>query len=182
MAEDVLGVCPPKKHQGPRRYVYLAGPIAGCSFKEATNWREAVSADFLPGIIGVSPMRLKDYCKRVRKIGDVKQYERVADQQEWLLTGESHAICARDFNDVRTADLLFAYLPKKLNDRRPSWGTAIEFGWASAQRVPVLLVTDDKNLAAHPLVRESAGWIVPTLELGIAVVNSVLGVYAGDEK
>ena len=44
---DLLSDTPP--HPGPRRYVYLAGPIAGCSFKEATDWREAVAADFLPG-------------------------------------------------------------------------------------------------------------------------------------
>lgn len=162
------------------KYIYLAGPIAGCSYKEATNWREAVSEDFLPGIVGISPMRLKEWAKRVRKITNVAQYARVAEEGDFLLTGESHAICSRDRNDVRTCDMLFAYLPAELNKRRPSWGTSIEIGWASEAGKPIVLVTDDKSLAAHPLVRESVGWIVPTLELGVAVVNSVFGVYVGE--
>lgn len=160
-----------------KRFIYLAGPIAGCSYKEATDWREAVQEDFLPGIVGISPMRLKEWCKRTRKIRDVKQYAKIADEQEWLISGESHAIRARDFNDVRTCDMVFAYLPKVLNDRRPSWGTSIEIGWASAQQKPLVLVTDDKNLSNHPLVRESAGWIVPDLGTGVQVVNSVFGAY-----
>ena len=159
------------------RYVYLAGPIAGCSFKEATDWRAAVSSEFLPGIIGVSPMRLKDWCQRTPKITDVEQYEKITSEAEFLISGESHAIRARDHFDVRNVDMMFTFLPKDLNERRPSWGTSIEIGWGSAIGKPIVLVTDDENLAAHPLVRESVGWIVPSLELGIAVVNSVLGVY-----
>lgn len=166
-----------------RRFVYLAGPIAGCSFKEATNWREAVAGDFAPGIVGISPMRCKEWCKRVRKITSIKQYERITDEGEYLVSGESHAICARDRNDIlRLSDMLFVYLPKVLNDRRHSWGTGHEMGLADGARVPIVLVTDDKQLATHPLIRESVGWIVPTLELGIVVVNSVLEVYVGEEN
>lgn len=163
------------------KFIYLAGPIAGCSYKEATNWREAVVRDFLPGITGISPMRLKEWCARTRKIGDVSQYKEITDETEYLLTGESHAIRARDYNDVITCDMVFAYLPLVLNKRRPSWGTSIEIGWASANEKPIVLVTDDDNLTSHPLVRESAGWIVPSLEQGIAVVNSVFGAYVERE-
>lgn len=164
-----------------KRYIYLAGPIAGCSYGEATDWREYVTARFMPGIIGISPMRLKEWCQRVNTIKDVSQYEKVTTEAEYLISGESHAIRARDFNDVRTCDMTFINLPKELNDRRPSWGTGIEIGWGSAIQKPMVLVTDDDNLAAHPLVRESAGWIVPTLEMGVAVVNSVFGDYVAEE-
>ncbi len=164
-----------------KRFVYLAGPIAGCSYKEATDWREAVVQDFAPGIIGISPMRLKEWCARVREITDVDQYREITDEAEYLITGEGHAIGTRDFFDVGHADMVLAYLPETLNSRRPSWGTSIEIGWASAQRVPVVLVTDDPSLVKHPLVRTHVGWIVPTLELGVAVVNSVLGAYVEGE-
>ena len=73
--------------------------------------------------------------------------------------------------------MILVYLPKEMNERRPSWGTSIEIGWASAHDKPIVLVTDDANLATHPLVRESVGWIVPDLDTGIQVVNSVLTVY-----
>lgn len=164
------------------KFVYLAGPIAGCDYGEATDWREYVSGKFRNGITGISPMRLKEWCQRVAKITDVDQYKDIGTTAEYLISGESHAIAARDFNDVKTADMLLVNLPKVLNDRRPSWGTAIEIGWAAVHRVPIVLVTDDDNLAKHPLVRESVGWIVPNLDMGIAVINSVLGAYVGDGK
>lgn len=161
----------------PIKTVYLAGPIAGCSYAEATDWRKAVASGFTPGIRGVSPMRVKEWCKRAETITDVHQYREIGSEEEFLISGESHAICTRDRFDVCNCDMIFAYVPRELNARRPSWGTGVEIGWASARGKPIVLVTDDANLAAHPLVRESVGWIVPRLDLGVAVVNSVLGAY-----
>lgn len=158
-------------------HVYLAGPIAGCNYEEAVTWREFVTSRLTPGINGISPMRRKEWCQRVNKITSVDQYKSVTSEEEFLITGESHAIRTRDFHDVRACDMLFAYLPKELNERRPSWGTSVEIGWASAHQKPIVLVTDDDNLAAHPLIRESVGWIVPTLDLGVAVVNSIFQTY-----
>ncbi len=163
------------------RYVYLAGPISGCSYKEATDWREAVTEDFAPGIVGLSPMRVKEWCKKFRTIRGVKQYEKI-DERDFLISGETHAIATRDFFDVAHADMVLAYLPEELNKRRPSWGTSIEIGWATAQRVPVILVTTDKSLIDHPLVRGHVGWIVPDLEMAVAIVNSVLEVYTQETE
>ena len=159
------------------KHVYLAGPIAGCTYAEATDWRGYVMSGFDLGIAGISPMRMKEWCQRMGKIGEVAQYKAITTAEEFLISGESHAIRARDFHDVRVCDLMFAYLPKELNERRPSWGTSMEMGWASAQQKPIVLVTDDDSLSDHPLVRESVGWIVPTLKLGVAVVNSVFHSY-----
>ncbi len=46
--------------------VYLAGPIAGCSYAGATDWRDRAQ-DVLArdGIRGLSPMRAKEYLKGV---------------------------------------------------------------------------------------------------------------------
>jgi nucleoside 2-deoxyribosyltransferase len=161
-----------------KRFVYLAGPISGCNYGEAVDWRQHVSGLFLPGIKGISPMRLKDWCKKLKAIKDVKQYAKIADEDDFLISGESHAINTRDMFDVRTCDMLYIYLPKELTDKTGlSAGTVKEIGYAARDRKPMVLVTDDKKLAGHPLLREDIGWIVPTLELGAEVVNSVLGVY-----
>ena len=94
-----------------KRFIYLAGPIVGCTYKQATNWREAVGDGFLPGIVGISPMRMKEWCQRVRKIRSVDQYKKLADEAEFLITGESHAMCARDRTDVQSCAMVLAYLP-----------------------------------------------------------------------
>ena len=40
-----------------RKYIYLAGPIAQCSYKEANDWRDYVSNKLHENIIGISPLR-----------------------------------------------------------------------------------------------------------------------------
>ena len=40
-----------------KKYIYLAGPIAGCTKEEATEWREYVCTFFPHVIIGISPLR-----------------------------------------------------------------------------------------------------------------------------
>lgn len=162
------------------RYIYLAGPISGCNYGQATDWRDHVGTLFSPGIIPISPMRLKDWCKKIKAIGDVKQYEAAAGEDDFLISGESHAINTRDMNDVSTCDMLFVYMPKELNEKLGvSVGTIKEIGYAAALRKPMVLVTTDKKVANHPLIREDVGWIVPTLELGAQVVNSVWQAYVG---
>lgn len=161
-----------------KRFVYLAGPIAACTYGEATDWRLRVAkalaqrSDY--GIAAVSPMRMKEWAARMEKIEG--NYAAAAGA-DYRITGTPMAIRTRDHFDVKNADLLFAYLPREMNERRPSWGSAIEIGWASAYQKPVVLVTDDENLAKHPLILGSVGWIVPTLEEGIEAVLSVLGAY-----
>ena len=40
-----------------KRYIYLAGPIAGLTHDEANEWRTYVQKKFEPGIVGISPLR-----------------------------------------------------------------------------------------------------------------------------
>lgn len=161
-----------------KRFVYLAGPIAACTYDEATDWRLHVQAGLARGsdyrVVAVSPMRMKGWTRRMGRIeGDYRE----AAGEDYRLTGAPMAIRTRDHFDVKNADMLFVYLPREMIKRRPSWGTAIEIGWASAYQKPIVLVTDDANLANHPLILGSVGWIVPTLEEGIEATLSVLGAY-----
>lgn len=155
-----------------QKFVYLAGPITGLSYGETTDWRAGVSAQFAPGIIGVSPMRVKEFLARKRKIGH--------SYPEDVIMGAARAINTRDKYDCTHADMVLAWLPKWAADKSGtiSVGTLKELGWASAMNIPTVIVTDDKRVFGHPLVEGDLGWIVPTLEDGVAAVNAVLGVYA----
>ena len=40
-----------------KKFIYLAGPIAGLNEKEATTWRDEVHQKFPYNIVGISPLR-----------------------------------------------------------------------------------------------------------------------------
>ena len=51
--------------------VYLAGPISGLSYGEATDWRQEVQAQLQRcGIHALSPLRAKVYLRECTKIAD----------------------------------------------------------------------------------------------------------------
>ena len=145
--------------------VYLAGPIAGTSYQTATGWREYARHELEPhGIEVLSPMRAKDYLKNESSIQ--------ADYEHLNPMSTARGLTTRDRNDVRTCDLLFAYL---LDAQKVSIGTVIEIAWADAYRIPTILVMNDDNIHNHPMIRESVGYIIPYLpeaiELAIHFLN-----------
>ena len=102
-----------------KKYVYLAGPIAGCTEEEATEWREYVCTYFTHGIIGISPLRCEPLKKGLTYTDDG------ATPKMW---SDPRAIATKNWLDTESCDLVLAYLPQELNDRRPSYGTVIEIG------------------------------------------------------
>jgi len=150
------------------KYCYLAGPISGVSYDEASDWREYVSYHAAPGIVGVSPMRLKNYLEGVKSIDDSYPDD---------VAATTKAIKSRDHYDCTHCDILFVFLPKYLNDRRPSIGTILEMGWASENNVPIILVTDDERYINHPLISETADYLVEGLDDGIVLLNGILEPY-----
>jgi nucleoside 2-deoxyribosyltransferase len=78
----------------------------------------------------------------------------------------------RDRYDVMSSDVVLFNL---LGTTTVSIGTCIEFGWADAFRKPVVLVMEPEgNLHDHPMVREAAGYIVPTLDEAVQVLDCIL--------
>ena len=73
--------------------------------------------------------------------------------------------------------MTLAYLPKIINDRRPSYGTIIELAWAYEAGKPTILVTDCPVLREHPVVNVCAGWVLPSLDDAMEVIKGVLGEY-----
>lgn len=144
------------------KLVYLCGPITGLSYAGATDWRTKVKEALLPDIEVLSPLRAKKFLRTATAIGDHYPENVMATQK---------AITTRDRFDTQRADMLFVNL---LGAERVSIGSMIELGWADSARVPMCVVMDGKNLHDHAMVRELAGWIVPTIDEGIHVVKSVL--------
>ncbi len=142
--------------------VYLAGPITGRSYQGCVDWRKAVAEQlWLSGIETLSPMRGKS---------DLEHEKDIADHYETLLsTGK--AITTRDRFDVGRADMVLANLDSA---DRVSIGTVMEIAWADLARVPVVVVMAEGNPHWHAMIREVAGWIAPTLDEAIRIVQLVL--------
>lgn len=145
--------------------VYLAGPITGLSFGQCTDWRAAVAVRLRPfGILGVDPMRAKDYLKSEKEI--TGSYEdKVMSCQRGIMT--------RDRYDATHCDVL---LVNFLGATKVSIGTVMEIAWADSIRTPIICAIEDDghNTHDHPMVREAIGFRVPTLEEAIQVVIKIL--------
>lgn len=146
--------------------VYLAGPITGGSYKDATGWRGYVSKRLSKNIHPLSPMRHKEYLLKEKELAD--GYD---DDKKGYLMSSIKAITTRDRFDSCRCTILFV----NLNDAtRVSIGSMLEIGWADANRIPIIVVMGKENIHYHGMVRTIAGWVVPTLDDGIEVVNRIL--------
>lgn len=144
--------------------VYLAGPITGTTYNEATDWRgDARRKLWDNGIDGLSPMRGKEFLDTPEKI-----------RQTYVdvLQGSSSWINTRDYNDVRRAD---AILVNFLGAGRVSIGTVLEIGFAKALNKPIVVVMDRGNVHDHVMIDHGYTVIVPTLEDGINAIVGLIG-------
>ncbi len=114
--------------------VYLAGPIYGLSYGQATEWRDYVTEQLAPEITAYSPLRG----------GALLSGSEDMDERE-LITHDPMFSCivGRDFNDVRTCDLVFVNLS---HAKQCSIGTIAEMAAAYAFNKPIVLVMDEGNI------------------------------------
>jgi len=145
----------------PKQTIYLAGPITGLTHDEARfGWRatfvDMLAEADLDHIFCASPMRGKEFLKDHGVLSSGNDYPKHA-------MSTAAAITTRDRNDVITADLLIACFRE--SNGKPSLGTAVEYGWADAHRVPILTVgpRDEINIR-HLMLEHLTGWHVDTLE------------------
>tara|TARA_S200002703_G_scaffold39202_1_gene34321 strand:- start:9573 stop:9980 length:408 start_codon:yes stop_codon:yes gene_type:complete len=130
--------------------VYLAGPMEGCSDDEMLIWRGAVVSYLEDGIKAISPVRIEDT--------------------------SPPAIMTQNEFDVSKCDVVIAYLPKSISDRRCSYGTICEIAWAHAQRKPVVIVSDDHYVHSHPVICRM-GVHFSELNSAVEYVNQLLVDY-----
>ena len=115
------------------RFVYLAGPVLGMTESMANDWRRKVADKLRPhGIIGISPLR----CEPIHG----PTYEAGYPDERF---GTARAIMAKNMFDVKTCDMVLAYIPHPFQGEHHSWGTMQELAWGRAFDKPVILVSDD---------------------------------------
>lgn len=148
-------------HDSPT--VYLSGPITGCKFEEATDWRTQVEAKLMRMNIKVlSPMRYKDERKRAGPD--------VLDANDARIDG--HFIMGRDYYDVIRCDLLLVNL---IDCPRVSIGTIFEIAWAyMLQKMVVLVMEPDGNIHDYPFINESASVRVDTMTKAVKLIEEIL--------
>jgi nucleoside 2-deoxyribosyltransferase len=145
------------------RTVYLGGPITGCTFAGCTDWRQyAIQELSKVGIKGLSPMRAKDYLINQTTIED--------EYDDTVLSCQK-GITARDRWDTLRCDVMLANLAEAA---KPSLGTVMEIAWADSKRTPIILVMKSGNPHDHSMIREVAGFIVPTLDEALDVAKAIL--------
>lgn len=145
--------------------VYLASPMSGMTLKATNRWREIATEFFEDlGVKCLSPLRDKEY-------PDILDKNYIGDS----LFFTSKFLTLRDRNDVKSSDLIlfnFSIAPKKI-----SIGSLIEVGWADAFDKPsVCIIQKENNVHLHPMLIESCDFVVDSLESGLYVAASVLGV------
>lgn len=168
----------------PPRYVYLAGPILGCTAGEANDWRREVADALAPhNIIGISPLR----CEPLIGV----RYSMVYKDPCF---GTPRAIAAKNKYDVRACDITLAQFPKPEPGRNQSYGTLEEIAWADEAGKMVIQVTDDPDIANHAVVDSTRGWKLiagegcdyPDLraarDAAVRICIGVLGGYTGGKN
>jgi nucleoside 2-deoxyribosyltransferase len=147
------------------RTVYLAGPIKGLNYADATDWRLTVAAALYgrAGIVSFDPMRGKGYL-----VGE----DSIGDSYQGTFLSNDKAITIRDRYDVMRCGLVLANLR---GANVASIGTAIEFGWADAFRIPVVAVMTEEDIMWHGMIRQLSLAVVPNLEIAIDVIIHILG-------
>ena len=142
--------------------VYLGGPISGLEYNKSVEWRANAQQQLKEwGIIGISPMRAKEFLAH--------EEAALRDYQQAIIS--SSGIVTRDFNDVLTSD---AVLFNLLNAQNVSIGTMIEYGFAYALRKPIVTVIEEKgNIHDHQFIHGTSGFTVHSLDSGLLVVKAI---------
>jgi nucleoside 2-deoxyribosyltransferase len=146
--------------------VYLAGPITGATYEGATDWREDLALNLPRGTVGVSPMRGKEYLKKME--GGLPSVLKDGT----LPMSSAKAIFARDTFDIRRAEIVLANLT---GAERVSVGTMVELGYAKALNKTIIIVMEEKgNVHDHPFVTEAASFVVRDLSEALRLIGSLV--------
>lgn len=153
--------------------VYLAGPITGLTFDDATDWRNhARDALAKHGIEGLSPLRGKAYLKTLGQLSAGS----LAEGKAGILS-KPRAIMVRDFRDATTCGALLVNL---LGATRVSIGTVMEIAWAYQIHTPIVCCMEPEgNVHDHAMITEAIGIRCTSLEQGLAVCVSILNPNPG---
>lgn len=154
-----------------KKFIYLAGPILGCTAGEANDWRRYVDNRLKDhGITGISPLRCEP-------LVGVRYGAGTPDPR----FGQPRAIAAKNKFDVMNCDITLAYLPQEMKENI-SLGTIGEIFWADMAGKQVILVSDHAKINGHPVVDAAVDWKLSSLDEAIDVIIGVLGGYTGGKN
>ncbi len=155
--------------------VYVAGPIAGCTWEETVEWRDSIQAK-LPECHILTPMRGKEFLQAMSAmpLTSASIATNVAMTETEEVVSSQHSIVVRDHWDVSRCDVLFVNLLPSLTTDKASIGTCFELAWAWKYQKPAVVVMNDGNPNDHPFVREAAYAVVPTTARAIIVTRTLL--------
>ena len=149
--------------------VYLAGPITGLKYGEATDWRHQVIDElYMIGIKAYSPMRGKEYLAKLEGAisGTGEEYAHLG------VLSLPRGVMTRDRFDATRCDVLLVNL---LGAKAVSIGSVMEIAWADAYRIPIVCVMEERgNPHEHMMIHEAIGYRVASLEAAVHVIKAVL--------
>lgn len=147
--------------------VYLAGPISGLGYGEATDWRKTAK-QYLNrgGISAFSPMRGKDFLKKEVSLDANCEYGELSP------IATPKGIMTRDRYDATTCDVLLVNL---LGATRVSIGTVMEIAWADGKRIPIVCAIEATgNVHEHAMIDQAIGYRTATLKEAINIAIAIL--------
>lgn len=147
-----------------KQKVYLAGPITGLTYNECSDWREtAINRLAEYNIVGLSPTRYKEYLRRENTL-DAMGYE-------GFVLSSAKGILTRDYWDCTRSDVVLVNL---VGAKQISIGTCMEAAFCHSKQIPIVMAIEEGNLHWHAMLKEAAGFILPTLEDAIDITIALL--------
>lgn len=144
-------------------YIYLAGPIKGQTYKQATEWRKKVAKALdSKNVQCFSPLRGKEYLKNTGVLTN--------GTYDGVLT-TAKAIMRRDFFDCVRSTVVVVNL---LGTRQLSIGTIMEIAWCYQSQIPAIIIMEEDNIHHHVMLDDAATYVVPTLKEAISVTKILL--------
>jgi len=141
--------------------IYLAGPIKGCTYDGATQWRVDATKRLTEGGWQVlSPMAGKAYLKDEGTLGDY---------YDQFPASTNAAIVTIDAGRVQASDALLIYL-KGATER--SIGTICELAWAWWNHKAIVIVMEKGGVHEHGWIHHM-GAVFEDIEPAIDYLNDI---------
>lgn len=155
-----------------RPHIYLAGPIGGLTWDEASKWRDSVTTLLSP-MECRSPLRplngvdLRDSCF----VTDSARLsnESVDTSKKLLPFGK---LFDRDYADCHECDGVFVNF---IGAKKQSVGTICEIAWAFRRGVPLVVVIDKDNINHNPFLNPQYTKMFDNLADGVNYMRGAFG-------
>lgn len=172
MPSSIRGIC--NETIMVNKCIYLAGPISGLTYNEATKWRNDITNELGRfGIKCLDPLRSAIHLRNSEGLlSDCEIQEGTQPAVEAMST--SKGVVVRDKFDATRCDVLLVNL---LGAKKVSIGTCVEIGWANANDIPIVLVMEKSNIHNHAFIRESASFITESLSDSVYIIKAILKDY-----